>query len=283
MKRLTLSRFYTALIIGAISTNVLAQNLLNKPFSTKKVDNKAVITYFHRLLPTTTINGIYSTPYPDTYALLMGSNIVYGNTHSSYLMAGHLFNVYSQDDITVKLQRLTTPNTATSIQNDRQKVDNQRIDEVKIDLAKINIADAVVAKSPNKVNKKLIIFIDPDCPYCKLLEHQISERQLNNKADIYYMMMPLSIHPESKGRTVNILCSTTPVDTLNEYMLKNNTNPSFKAIDGCNVEPVLERTGSTARELGINGTPAIITGKGELIMGDDIEAIENYLNSVEKK
>jgi thiol:disulfide interchange protein DsbC len=226
-------------------------------FIPKTTTDKKVLGYFHKLLPTTTINAIYTTPYPDTYALLMGSNIIYGNIHSNYLTAGHMFDIYTRDDITDTLQKLNTP---------------------KIDISQINIADALVAKASGKVNKKLIIFIDPDCPYCRQLETQIYVQGIDKKADLYYMLMPLSMHPNAKVHTSNILCSANPLDILKEYMVNNNDNPKVKLTDGCNIDAVLERTGSTARSLSINGTPAIITGEGSMIMGADIQAINEYVN-----
>ncbi len=226
-------------------------------FTPKTTTDKKVVEYFHKLLPTTTINTIYTTPYPDTYALIMGSNIVYGNLKSNYLTVGHMFNLNTQTDLTETLVKMNTP---------------------KIDISQINVDDAVVSKAPTKVNKKLIVFIDPDCPYCRQLEAQIYEQDINKKADIYYMLMPLPMHPNAKAHTTNILCSTDQIATLKEYMVNNNDNPKVSLADGCNIAPVLERTGSTARGLSINGTPAIVTGDGTMIMGADIQAISDYVN-----
>ncbi|MBY0379414.1 MAG: DsbC family protein [Burkholderiales bacterium] len=226
-------------------------------FNPVKVDSKEISEYFHKLLPTTAISSIYTTPYSDIYALIIGVNIVYGNLHSPYLMVGHLFNVYTQNDITAQLQKQTAP---------------------KIDISKINISDAVQSKAPSKVHKKLVIFSDPDCPYCRQLEQMIYQKEINKKADIYYMMMPLSIHQNAKTHATNILCSTAPLVTLHEYMVKNNENPTIKLIPDCNIDSTLERIGSTARSLSINATPVIITGDGEQIMGADMDAINAYLN-----
>lgn len=225
-------------------------------FKPELTTDKKVVEYFHKLLPTTTINSIYTTPYPETYALIMGQNIVYGNLHSNYLTAGHMFDVYTKDDITSILQNLTVP---------------------KLDIGKINIADAVQSKSPNKVNKKLIIFIDPDCPYCRQLTTEIEKQNINKKADIYYMLMPLAQHSNAKLHTTNILCSKSPLNTLKEYMVNNNNNPKLNLIDSCSIEAILERTGSIVRNLAINATPTIITGDGSIIMGVDIQAINEYL------
>mgnify|MGYP000361367515 CR=1 FL=1 len=241
------------LLMALMTTNIaFADNFVPKITTDKKVAD-----YFHKLLPTTTISSIYTTPYPNTYALIMGSNIVYGNLNSNYLTAGHMFNVNTQADITDYLQKLITP---------------------KINISQINVSDALIAKAPTGVNKKLIVFIDPDCPYCRALEAQIDKNGINKKADIYYMLMPLSMHPNAKAHTTNILCSTKPLQTLNEYMVNNNDNPKVTLTQGCNIEPVLERTAAVARNLSINGTPAIVTGDGTMIMGSDIEAISEYVN-----
>lgn len=236
-----------------ICTTVYADTI----FKPKQTSDKKVVAYFHKLLPTTTISSIYTTPYPDTYALVLGGNIVYGNLKSNYLTIGHMFDVYTRNDITENLQQINTP---------------------KIDISKINISDALVSKAPSKVNKKLIIFIDPDCPYCRQLEGQIVQAGVNNKADIYYMMMPLSMHPNAKAHTTNILCSTKQLETLNEYMVNNNENPKVNLIEGCNIDAALERIGSIARNLSVNATPVIVTGDGTMLMGVDIEAINEYVN-----
>ena len=90
--------------------------------------------------------------------------------------------------------------------------------------------------------------------------------------------MPLSIHPNAKQHAANILCSKDPIATLKDYMVNNLENPKVKLIPNCNIEPILERTGSLARQYGINAVPVIVTGTGEMIMGADINVIQNYLS-----
>lgn len=231
-----------------------AQSNLFKPVVTT---DKKVGDYFHKLLPTTTINKIYTTPWQDTYALLSGSNVIYGNLKSNYLTVGHMFDITNMKDLTEVIQKENTP---------------------KIDLKNIDTSDALVVKAPTKVNKKLIIFIDPDCPYCRQLEAQIFDQGINKKADIYYMLMPLPMHPNAKDHVKNILCSTDQIGTLKEYMIKNNESPTVTLEEGCNIEAVMERVGSVARGLAINGAPAIVTGDGVMIMGADIQAISDYVN-----
>ena len=126
------------------------------------------------------------------------------------------------------------------------------------------------------MNKHLIIFVDPDCPYCRQLEVQIEQQGISAKANIYYMMIPLSMHPNSKNHTTNILCAKNPLNVLKEYMLNNDT-PKLELTSGCNIDAMLERIGSIARTLSINGTPVVITGDGRMMMGSDIAAIKEYI------
>lgn len=249
------------IIIGGLLVTGLVAKSFAGVFNPIVVSDKAVESYFTKLLPNTTIDKIYSTPYPNTYALILGQGVVYGNTSSTYLMAGHMFNVHDQSDLTDVLVKLNTP---------------------KIDISKIDVSDAVVSKASTKTNKKIIVFSDPDCPYCRQLETEIYERGLDKKLNIYYILMPLPMHPNAKQHAANIICSENQIDTLKQYMVDNNSDPLFKLKQGCNIEAVLERTGSTARNLGINGTPAIITGDGTMIMGADIEAIAAYADSKQK-
>lgn len=233
-------------------------NAATGDFAPTVVNKPDVTSYFKKLLPNTSIDKIYTTPYPDTYALILGQGVVYGNLHNSYLVSGHMFNIYTQTDITDQLVKMNTP---------------------KIDISKLNLSDAVVSKATIKTNKKLIVFVDPDCPYCRQLEAQIYEQGIDKKANIYYVLMPLPMHPNAKEHIKNIICSNDQINTLKEYMVKENDNVKVALASGCNIEPILERTGSLARGLGINGTPAIITGTGDLIMGSDIQAISDYVNS----
>lgn len=247
------------LLVGSLFFSVSSAIAANNStvFAPKPIKDNKVVSYFHKLLPTTTINSIYTTPYPDTYALLIGGNVIYGNLKSNYLTVGHMFDIYTRDDITDNLVKQNTP---------------------KIDLTKIDVQDAIVSKAPGNVNKKLIVFVDPDCPYCRQLEAQIYEQGIDKKANIYYMLMPLPMHPNAKAHTTSIMCSTDPIGTLKEYMVNNNDNPKVKLTDGCNIDPALERIGSVTRSLSINGTPAIVTGDGTMIMGADIQSISDYVN-----
>ena len=244
----------TLIIASTILTKVA---LASSIFTPKITTEKTVAEYFHKLLPTTTIKSIYTTPYPDTYALILGNNIVYGNTHANYLTVGHMFDIYTRNDITDELQKQITP---------------------KVDISQIDTSDALVSKAPSKVTKKLIVYIDPDCPYCRQLETQMYEQGIDKKADIYYMLMPLAMHPNAKAHSSNILCSTDGLATLKDYMLKNNDNPEVKLKKGCDISAALERIGSSARNLSITGAPAIVTGDGTMIMGADIQAINDYVN-----
>jgi thiol:disulfide interchange protein DsbC len=69
----------------------------------------------------------------------------------------------------------------------------------KVDLEKIPIEDAVVMGNA-KAEKKVIVFDDPDCPFCKRF-HDEAKKIIEKRDDIvfYLKLFPLAIHPEAPG------------------------------------------------------------------------------------
>jgi thiol:disulfide interchange protein DsbC len=239
----------------------ITKQLLSQQFSLMEIKDLKVWTYFKDLFPSTAINSIYNTPYKNTYAILAGQNIFYGTIGSPFIMVGHLFNPYTQQDLTAEIEQL--------------KIQNQ-----KIDISKIDISDAIVTKAKNNVSgKKMIVFEDPDCPYCRVLETQLQSSGLDNKIDIYHILLPLPMHPNAKNHIQNVYCTKkdNSIEVLDKYMINGDDKQEVKIKDGCNIEKILERTGKTVRELGINATPTIILGNGRMIQGADNNAIAEYV------
>ncbi len=74
--------FLIAVIIGASADS----------FITSENTNPTVTEYFANIFHNN-MKVIYNTQYPDTYAVKLESNvIVYGNTHSKYVIAGAMFD-----------------------------------------------------------------------------------------------------------------------------------------------------------------------------------------------
>ena len=76
----------------------------------------------------------------------------------------------------------------------QQDLTQQRIDELnKVNFSELPLKDAI-KEVRGKGQRKLVVFSDPDCPYCKKLERDLP--RLDN-VTIYTFPFPLEgLHPE---------------------------------------------------------------------------------------
>ena len=131
----------------------------------------------------------------------------------------------------------------------------------KIDLNLIPLTDALVMGN-SMARNRVIVFTDPDCPYCKKFHTEMKETIKKNKDIVFYIkLFPLvNVHPEAYEKSKTILC-------------KNSLKLLDDAIEGkklpkadCDTKAVDENLKLT-EQLGINVTPTIILPDGSLIPG----------------
>ena len=129
----------------------------------------------------------------------------------------------------------------------------------KIDLNIIPLTDALVIGNPS-AKKKVIVFTDPDCPYCRKLHGEIKELLKDNTDIVFYIkLFPLiNIHPESYEKSRSILCKKSL--KLLDDAIEGKSLPKAE----CNTKAVDENI-KLAERLSINGTPTIILPDGSLI------------------
>ncbi|MCP3678515.1 MAG: DsbC family protein [Deltaproteobacteria bacterium] len=129
-----------------------------------------------------------------------------------------------------------------------------------VDLKTIPVDDAVIMGNRD-AEKKVIVFDDPDCPYCRKLHVEI-KKIIEKRPDVAFLIMlyPLDIHPQAYDKSKAILCEKS-VKLLDDALTgKALPTPTCDA-------PGLDRSIASAKSLGINGTPAIIFPDGRLLPG----------------
>lgn len=135
-----------------------------------------------------------------------------------------------------------------------------RPQERKVDFSRIPLSDAVVLGQKN-AKRKVVVFTDPDCPFCRRL-HEELKKIVAKRSDIafYLMLFPLDMHKEAYKKAQAILCEKSL--TLADDAFAGKSVPEPK----CGNEAV-ERNKALAKSLDISGTPAIIKDQGVLISG----------------
>jgi len=144
----------------------------------------------------------------------------------------------------------------------------ERVSELtKVDTATIPLDDALVM-GDKEAKHKIIVFTDPDCPYCAKL-HQEIKKVVAKRQDIAFFikMYPLPMHKGAYEKAKAIVCEKS-MALLDDAFAKK-TLPEAK----CNTTAVDDNL-KLAEKLGIRGTPAIITSNGIITPGSrDADAL----------
>jgi thiol:disulfide interchange protein DsbC len=126
-----------------------------------------------------------------------------------------------------------------------------------IDWAALPFADAITTKRGNG-RRKLAVFSDPNCPYCKRFEKDLAEL---DDITVHIFLFPV-IRPESVALTKSVWCSRDRAKAWNDLMLRD-IEPT--AAPDCGT-PV-ERLVALGRKLGANSTPTWFVESGERFSG----------------
>lgn len=187
--------------------------------------------------PGAKVDSVSKSPVKGIYEVVVdGGQVIYADEKADYVITGDLLETASRRNLT------------------KEKVD--KLSEVKFDTLPLGQAIKVV-KGDGK--RKLAVFSDPDCPYCRKLEQELDK--LDN-VTIYNFVYPLPMHADAgrKGRLV--WCSADQAKAWSELML-NGKLPEGK--DDC-PNPI-EANLALGQKLNVQGTPAIILANGKRLPG----------------
>ena len=129
-----------------------------------------------------------------------------------------------------------------------------------IDTSKIPLEDAIVIGNKNAKNK-VIVFDDPDCPYCAKLHNEIKEIVKKRDDIVFYIkMFPLPSHKDAYRKSQSIVCDGS-IELLEKAFNKE------KVPDPKCETTVVDQTVALGTSLGIGATPSIILPDGRLLSG----------------
>ena len=114
--------------------------------------------------------------------------------------------------------QLVDPKTKKNITADRLA------EYQKIDFSDLPLDLAIKIKKGNG-QKKVAVFSDLDCPFCRKLEKDVLLGL--DDVEIYTFIFPLAIHPEAEQKSLQIWCSDDPPTNWVKFM-KNAELPENK-------------------------------------------------------
>ena len=189
--------------------------------------------------PKMTVESIVKTPYSGLYEVYMNGQIVYTDEKFSFLIAeGHLVDSKTKKDVTT--ERLA--------------------DLSKIDFDRLPFDQAIKVVKGNG-SRKMAVFSDVDCPFCKRLEQ--NELSTITDVTIYTFLMPLDqLHPDAANKSKAIWCAADRTKAWQDWIL-NGQLP--KKAGNCEVP--LDKVAALAKKLGVSSTPTIFFADGKRMLG----------------
>jgi thiol:disulfide interchange protein DsbC len=132
--------------------------------------------------------------------------------------------------------------------------------------------DLAFKRVKGKGERKLAVFSDPDCPFCKRVEGDLAK--LDN-VTIYMFLYPIEgLHPGAPEVAKRIWCSPDKVKAWDDYM-GSKVRPTAAPTCDNPVDKIVEY----GRKKNINGTPTLIFANGDRVPGAISAAqIEALLN-----
>jgi len=202
------------------------------------------------------VESVVKTPYSGLYEVFMGGQIIYTDEKLSFLIAEG---------------QLVDPKT-------KKNITGERLEELtRIDFNTLPLDKAIKVVKGNG-SRKVAVFSDVDCPFCKKLEQ--NEFSHITDVTIYTFLYPLEqLHPNAAEKSELIWCADDRVKAWNDWIF-NNKLP--KKAGNCDVP--LEEIGELARKIGVASTPTLIFSNGKRMMGaQPHQTIEATLQAAGKK
>lgn len=240
MIKLSMSFLGWSLALLCLSANVCVNAKINDD----------ILSKLRVMYPNTNFQSVEFSEIDGLFEVKMGKNIAYTNKDGRYFLFGHLFDMQTQSDLTEQRHKRDEP-----IQ--------------KMMWPEASLSQAIKTVKGNG-SRKIAVFSDPDCPYCKRLEANLAKVE---NITIYTFMYPLEgLHPEAKSKAISIWCADNPAQAWTDYLLMGKPPKLATCQNPIDQNIVL------GTKLGVMGTPMMVDDQNRTLMGAaSSEEIERWL------
>lgn len=202
-------------------------------------DEAAIRKAIQGIYPKVKVESVTKTPYSGLYEVFMEGQIIYTDENFTFFIAdGRLVDAKTRKELT-----------------------SGRLDELtRVDFDALPLDQAIKVVRGNG-SRKVAVFSDPDCPFCKKLEQK--ELLPITDVTIYTFLYPLeSLHPDASNKSKAIWCAPDRVKAWNDWILYGQLVKGAAACD-----TPLDKIAALGRRLGITSTPTLIFANGKRMLG----------------
>ena len=191
-------------------------------------------------LPAVTVDQVNKSVFHGVYEVISGRKVFYVDATGHYAMLGKLVDLTTKEDLT------------------QQKVDSLSV--VSWDRLPLKIA---IKRVMGDGTRKLAVFTDPDCQFCKRFDGEIVPKLTN--VTVYYFLYPLPIHANAENNSKRILCSSNPDKTFVDWMVDEKKLPIQNKCDRAKDLEQMKQVGD--KVVLVDATPTLILPDGKIING----------------
>lgn len=186
---------------------------------------------------------------------IMSERNVYGLCEMILDIRGQLVPVYATKNFVIAGEMFSrrTQVTERQIRKVKSAILKSKFNEAKKDLNSL-----VVARFNPKAKKYVYFIVDPLCPYCEAAKSKLEKLAAKHNFGIRLVFFPVHGAPAVKD-IEGFICSHK---TFKDYINDDFGNKTCKQ-----GEDYIDKSISINRRLMVNGTPTIITYKGDFILG----------------
>lgn len=227
---------------------LLSLFMVNSAFA----DEASIRAGMAKKFPYSKIISVKKTPYFGLYEVAFDDQLVYTDENMTYLFSGNILDMHTLKNLTEAREK---------------QLYAIKFDALPLDLAIKNV------KGNGK--RRLAVFTDPNCRYCKKLEKEMVN--LTNTT-VYIFVYP--ILPGSEEKAKAIWCAPDRLKAWEDHMLKGVEPKMNKACD----TSALAKISMEAKKLGVSVTPTLVFEDGVIKPGTlTLELLEERLAEAEPK
>ena len=199
----------------------------------------------HTRFPTIKVDTVEPSPIPGIYQVIAGNQVVYMDASGDHLIVGNMMDTRTKENL-----------TAAAIDEHES-----------IDFNSLPFDEAIKIVKGNGA-RRIALFEDPDCPYCRRLEQEDFAAMTN--VTLYLFLLPLtSVHPHALEDSTAIWCSPDRGSAWTRWMLSSKwmlTRTPTLPGGSCADDPV-GKIQQLAQKLRVNATPTLFLENGRRIGG----------------